>query len=401
LPEISQLRGDTVPFDPDALGELRDQSAREFEMTQSVKVPGSDRTDSPVSRPEPDSMDYRCRLITAYHHTRRLEQRDTLLAATDEHFRQKGRWTESNIARFAHTNREISLYEPAVKLYGELIPLHQRTAPNQGIGNGTLSSYYRNLADSHSGLGQTRLAVDAAASAVVSWGSRYDNRGSALSTLKRVLAAAKDLDEYVAFLDEQLEETGQTSPLIRKTIGTVYLEDGKQPTKAILQLRLALELQPGDMETHTKLIKACDDAKDPAGAIAAILAQLDRDRHNLELYKDLAKRLSSDESLAERAATTIVEAAPSEAEHHASLAAHRESQGRWPAAITHWKHAARLRALEPTNLLKLAEAQLKGNQVEAARTTIDQVSNRTWPSRFDSPVRSELQRLRKILEQTP
>jgi tetratricopeptide (TPR) repeat protein len=355
----------------------------------------------PMVERYPDSMDYRCRLITAYHRMRRLEQRDALLTGTDEHFRQEGRWTESNIARFANTNRDISRYEHAVKLYSELIPLHQRTAPNQGIGNGTLSNYYRNLANSYSSLGQTRAAVDAAAAAVVSWGPRYENRGSALNTLTHVLTAAKDLDEYVTYLDEQLEETGQTSPLIRKTIGTVYLEDREKPTKAIAQLRLALELQLGDMESHTKLIKAYDEAKNPEGAIAAILAQLDRDRHNLVLYKDLANRLASDESLAERAATTIVEAAPREAEHHASLAAHRESQNRWPAAITHWKHAARLRALEPTNLLKLAAAQLKGKQVEAARTTIETISNRTWPSRFNNPVRSELQRLRKILEQTP
>ncbi len=286
-------------------------------------------------------------------------------------------------------------------MYGELIPLHQRTAPNQGIGNGILSNYYRDLANSYSSLGQTRDAVDAAAAAVVSWGRRYDNRRSAINTLTHVLTAAKDLDKYVTYLDQQLEESGQTSPMIRKTIGTVYLEDRKQPTKAIAQLRLAVELLPGDMESHTKLIKAYDEAKKTEGAIAAILAQLDRDRHNLDLYTDLANRLSSDESLAERAATTIVEAAPREAEHHTSLAALRESQEHWPAAITHWKHAARLRVLETTNLLKLAEAQLKGNQIEAARRTINKVSNRSWPSRFDNPIRSELQRLRKILEPTP
>ena len=38
------------------------------------------------------------------------------------------------------------------------------------------------------------------------------------------------------------------------------------------------------------------------------LALLDFDRHNLELYKQLAARLKCDEALFERAATTIVAA---------------------------------------------------------------------------------------------
>ncbi len=57
----------------------------------------------PMVERYPDSMDFRCRLITAYHRMRRLEQRNALLAGTDEHFRQKGRWTVSNISRFAST----------------------------------------------------------------------------------------------------------------------------------------------------------------------------------------------------------------------------------------------------------------------------------------------------------
>jgi len=354
----------------------------------------------PMVERRPDTMDYRCRLITAYHHTQRFEQRDDLLVATNEHFRQGGRWMEHNVAQLANCTRLIGLYEQAIDLYGEVIPLHQRTAPNRGIGNDTLSSYYRHLADAHSHLGHTKEAVDAASGSVISWGPRYERRAAAIAKLREVLSSAKDLDAYVAFLDEQLEETGQTSPLLRKTIGAVYVEKGEHQ-KSIPQLRLSLELQPGDMQTHKELLKAYDALEDAQGAIDTVLAQLDLDRHNLALYTDLANRMSSDMQLAERAATTIVESAPSESEHHAALAVHRESQQRWSAAIEHWKHAARLRALEPTNLLKLAEAQIKGKQPAAARKTLDNVTDRPWPSRFDNDIRRGVERLQKLLQQSP
>ncbi len=354
----------------------------------------------PMVERHPDTMDYRCRLITAYHHTRRLKQRDDLLVATNEHFRQRGHWIEHNVAQLANCTRLIGLYEQAIDLYGEVIPLHQRTAPNRGIGNDTLSSYYRHLADAHLHLGHTKDAVDAASGAVISWGPRYERRAAAIAKLQEVLSSARDLDDYVTYLDEQLEETGQTSPLLPKTIGAVYVKKGEYQ-KSIPQLNLSLELQPGDMETHKELLKAYDALEDAEGAIDTVLAQLDLDRHNLDLYTDLANRLSSDMKLAERAATTIVESAPSEAKHHAALAVHRESQQRWPAAIEHWKHAARLRALEPTNVLKLAEAQIKGKQLPAARKTLDSVTSRVWPSRFDNDVRREVERLRKMLEQRP
>ena len=55
-----------------------------------------------------------------------------------------------------------------------------------------------------------------------------------------------------------------------------------------------------------------------------MFARLDFDRHNLELYQRLAKRLSDDKALGERAATSLIEAAPLEAENHQALAELRE-----------------------------------------------------------------------------
>lgn len=171
--------------------------------------------------------------------------------------------------------------------------------------------------------------------------------------------------------------------MIRRMIGEVYAGRG-QHEAAITQLKLAAELQPFDQETHAALVKSYDALKNSKAATDQILTQLDFDRHNLELYKDLAKRLQGDEQQAERAVTTLVEAAPKEAEHHEALAIIRQEQNRWGEAIDHWQHVVVLRALEPHGLLKLAEAQIHEKYWSAARSTVGKLKGRSWPSRFSN-----------------
>ena len=132
--------------------------------------------------------------------------------------------------------------------------------------------------------------------------------------------------------------------------------------------------------------------KNSKAAADQILKQLDFDRHNLELYKELAKRLKDDEQESERAVTTLVEAAPKEAEHHEALALIRQEQNRWGEAIEHWRHVAALRSLEPNGLLKLAEAQIHEKRWPAAWSTIGKLKARAWPSRF-SNVEGQTQQL--------
>ncbi|MGZ0162967.1 MAG: VIT domain-containing protein [Planctomycetales bacterium] len=335
----------------------------------------------PLVKSSPNTMKYRTMLLMSYARSSRLEQRDRLLAETNEHFRSGGRWTESNIALLASACVEVKLDEAAVKYYGELIPLAQRTRPNRGIGDGTLSSYYQSLSQSHARLGNTIEAVDAASGAIIAWGPRLDQRRSATSQLKSVIRQAADLSGYVEYLDDQLEESGQNSPLIRRMVGEVFAGKGKHEA-AIAQLQLAAELQPFDQETHAALIRSYDALKNSKAAVAQVLEQLDFDRHNLDLYKDLAKRLKGDEQESERAVTTLVESAPEEAEHHETLAVIRQEQNRWGDAIAHWKHVADLRALEPNGLLKLAEAQIHEKRWAAARSTVGKLKAKSWPSRF-------------------
>lgn len=282
---------------------------------------------------------------------------------------------------------------------GEAIAVHQRTQPSRGIGNETLSGYYSIRAGAYSRLGKTREAVDAAAAAVVAWGPRRDGRHGAIGTLDDVLAQARDFDAFIAHLDRQAAETGQDSPLIRQRIGVV-LARRSEHARAIIQLKRAVQFQPGDTATRRELIAACDALGDSAEAIRQTLALLDIDRHDLDLHKQLAQRLMADERLAERAATNIVEAAPSEAGRHQALAELRQEQSRWAEAIPHWEHVVRLRALEPDGLIKLAEAQIHLQRWEDARESLARLSDTRWPARF-ADVQSAIDRLQRQIRGTP
>jgi hypothetical protein len=351
----------------------------------------------PILRPivgeVPGRMDYRTRLLTCFQKSGRNDQTRELLSDTDEYFRQKGRWTESNIAQLASTCFEIRFFLESVQYYDELIPLHQRTAANRGIGGYSLSGYYAYQARAYSGLGETKKAIDAATAAVIAWGPRHDQRSSALYWLSDVINSAKDLDDYVARRDKEVVENGEDSPLIRQYLGIAYAARDEH-AKAIEQLRASLELQSTNVKAHEQLIICYDKIGDEPGAIRQTLALLDIDRHNLDLYVTLAKRLSDDEALGERAATTLVEAAPREAAHHQKLAEFRQSQDRWEEAIEHWRHVAKLRALEPEGLLRLAEAQIHREKFDEARATIDRVNRTDWPSRFGE-VTSRVRQMRQ------
>lgn len=349
----------------------------------------------PLVESLPDVMAYRTRLLTAYHRSQRPQQARELLTDTDAHFRMAGRWTESNIAQLASSCFENKFFAESAAYYDEVIPMHQRTAPNRGVGQHTLSGYYTTQARAYSGLGETRKAVDAAAAGVVSWERFHSQRSSAVHWLGQVIAAAKDLDDYVEYLDKQVERKGEDSPLIRQQIGIAYAQRN-QHAKAVTQFRAAVDLQPTDVTTHQHLIDSYDAMGDRSGGTRQTLALLDFDRHNLDLYKKLADRLKSDKALAERAATTIVEAAPEEAEHHQSLAEIRQQQDRWVDAIEHWKQVAKLRRLEPSGLLKLAEAQIHVERFDQAQESLDRLNRTEWPARFGdigSQVRSLQRRI--------
>ena len=340
------------------------------------------------------SLHYRVELITAYYRSSRPEQGKKLYDETLALCRQSGRWTEYNISQLARCVHDLRLNQPTIDLLGELIPVHQRNHPTRGIGHGTLSTYYTWLADAHSALKQTAKAVDAAAGAIVSWGPRYSQRVTAVSKLDSVTLSAPDLPKFVATLNEKAKETGQDSAIIRRSIGQAFLKQ-KKFKLAIEQLKIAVELQPGDVETQKALISAYDSARDDKGAVRQLLSLIDIDRHNLEHYQSLERRLRDDEEQAERAATAVIEASPMEAEHHEVLARLRDIQERYREAVLHWRQVSQLRSLEPNGLIHLAQSQIRAGNTDAAKETITRLQKTDWPSRFETEVRDAVSRLNR------
>jgi tetratricopeptide (TPR) repeat protein len=317
-----------------------------------------------------------------------------LLKETDTFFHEKDRWTENAMAALARSCLHNELYEQSVAYFKELIPLHERTQPQRGIGNVTLSAYYADLALAYAGLKKTSEAVDAAGAAIVAWGPRFKDRSQALETLKQVLVQSADLDTFVTHFDKQKQD----SAIVRKALGQAYQAKGEN-AKAIRQLRLAAELQPNDAEISTLLIVLLDKEGDKAGAILEALRMAQLSRRDLSKYQDLGKRYETagQPKEAERAYTSIVEVLPSESESQALLAEIREKQNRWPDALGHWEQAARLRALEPTGLLRLAAAQIHQKMWDEAGKTLRRLSTRSWPARFGD-VQSQVRKLELNLE---
>ncbi|HEY7312595.1 MAG TPA: VIT domain-containing protein [Gemmataceae bacterium] len=336
----------------------------------------------PLVARRPDHLPYRISLMSAYFHTGKQGDLLALLKDTDKFFHEKDRWREDVIAALGSSCLSNQLYSQSVAYYNEVIPLHQRTQPRRGIGNGVLSRYYGDLAKAYAGLGKTTEAVEAAGGAVVSWGPAHSNRTEAIRALKQVLWDARDLDGYVTARDIETSTSGLDSALIRKMLGQVYLEKG-DPRKAIPQLQTSINLQPNDVETHRLLTDCLDKLGEKQKAIFALLRAAETSRRDIKLYQDLGRRLKDKPKEAERAFTSIVEVMPSESEGHALLAEVRQQQNRWPEALTQWQQVARIRALEPTGLLKMADAQIHLHQWEQAEQTLHKVSARKWPPRFN------------------
>ena len=349
----------------------------------------------PLVERRPESLVFRVQLMHAYFHTERKVKLLALLKETDAFFHQKDRWGENVLSKLAFSTLENHLFKEAAAYFEELIPLHERTQPNRGIGNGTLAGYYDGLSSAYAGLKDTPRAVDAAAGAIVAWGNRSEDRARALKTLTKVLFNAADVDAFVAQFDKQPPQ--EDSAVIRKGLGMAFGEK-KQFAKAIAQLQLATALQPSDAETHELLVKAYDALGDKAGAIQQLLRAVQVSRRNLLLYQDLGRRLAAagQTQEAERAYTSIVEMQPMEAESHALLAEIRQQQKRWADAISLWQQVVRLNALEPTGLLKLAAAQIHEKKWDEAEESLRKLKSQTWPDRFGN-VRQQIQKLERKL----
>ena len=331
----------------------------------------------------PNHPSYVAQLMEAHCAAGAKDKAVAAMEVATKHFKENHLWSESTAALLAHGCLKCELLQRAVPLFDEAITLHQRSMPNRGIGMGTLSNYYNELAQVHTKLGDTVSAVEAACGAVVSWGSNLDSRRMAMEGLRQVLRESGDLDDFSRKLDAQVEKTGLENPIVRKALGMIYSEK-KRYQAAIAQLTKSLEIAPMDEETHRALIYATDQLGDVTGGIRQTLALLTVAPRQIELYNDLAKRYAKSERKgeAERAITAMVEVLPEESESHAALATYRQEQKRWKDAVEQWHHVIRVRTLEPAGWLGLAGAQYGAGDRKEARKTIRHLIKSDWPEHF-------------------
>ena len=323
-------------LDENAVGQLVNYLHESQRFAESIAVL------LPLVERRPENMTYRVQLMHAYFRTGQRDKLLALLKATDDYYHEKKQWNEANIAALGHSTLANQLFEQSVAYFKEAISLREQSSPARGVGDDTLSTYYMGLAQAHAGLKQTPEAVEAAGGAIVAWGPRHPRRAEALMRVKNVLAGSADLDAFVVKLDAQVAESGLENAIVRKSVGSVYLDRG-DVKKAIVQLQKAADVQPNDVETHRMLVAAYDKAGDKQGAIAQLFASLQLSRREIQLYKDLAQRYAAagDAKQAERAYLSIVEALPNESESHAMLAEIREQQARWKDAAEHWRRSRR------------------------------------------------------------
>ncbi|HEY5314091.1 MAG TPA: tetratricopeptide repeat protein, partial [Pirellulales bacterium] len=168
--------------------------------------------------------------------------------------------------------------------------------------------------------------------------------------------------------------------------------------RAITQLTLATELAPNDRQALESLLECYGQQDDVQAAVRCLTRMLEFAPRDLKLWNSLGNRLDSlgQPAEAQRAYTSMVEMLPHEAESHERLAQVEERLDHWPRAIAQWRQAVRLRKLDPTGLLGLAQAQIHEKQFSEARQTLELLKSHAWPERFDR-VGVDIEQLEKQL----
>jgi hypothetical protein len=149
------------------------------------------------------------------------------------------------------------LWERAAALYEELIPLHQRTHRNRGIGRRHAQQLLHQASQTPA-IASRRWddAVDAASAAVVSWGRNQlesSRRPSASLTRRAPRAARTSTSSSIVRDAASRQETGEGAHRYCASCSARSIASRRMPAKAAAQLEIAVVLQqrrcraPGDL----------------------------------------------------------------------------------------------------------------------------------------------------------
>jgi len=310
-----------------------------------------------------------------------------LLADTEADFTKAKFWTWSAQTDFAGACQRCGAWKEAARLYQTGIDGYLAAGIQIPQGDGSLSSWYAGLATAYAGLGDTPKAVDAAAGAVVAWGSNQAQRQAVLGTLTQVLESAKDLDGYIKIFEREVEESGLENPTVRRALGQVLMAR-KKDKAALHQFEKAIEMSPWDptlwdgvVEIHRRKGRFGQAAAARLGACRARPVEFGCWGEAATLYGK-----AGDKQAAERARTNIVEAAPDEADAHEALARILQGEGRWIEAMGRWGQVTRLREGTPGGWYGMASAAVEAEVWDQAERAVDHILSRTWPPIFEGVV---------------
>ncbi|MBM4370377.1 MAG: hypothetical protein FJ098_01900, partial [Deltaproteobacteria bacterium] len=310
------------------------------------------------------------------------------LTRAEEALRASGAWGWAAQLRFALSLQRCGDAARAVPLFEAGIDGYLAIRGPMPDGDSSLSTWYQGLAQAQAQNGDVLKAVDAASAAVVAWGRNTTERQAALGALRQVLEAARDLDVVARDLDAQAKASGLENPTVRKALAAVLAERGRDP-EALVQLERALEASDGDPEVWDALVELHRRAMRPREAARARLGACRARPVEFSCWAEAASLFADagETGDAERARTSIVEAAPDEADAHEVLARILEEQGRWMDALGRWRVVVRLREGSPAGFLGVALAALEARVLDEAQDALDHILSRTWPRIFDDVVR--------------
>ncbi len=332
----------------------------------------------------PDTLTYRTHLVKALADLKRKTESREALDAIEARWRERKRWTENVAARVARLAAEQRWAERSVRWIEEAIRLRQEARGHRGGVDRSLASYYQTLALGRAQLGQTQEAVRAAASGILMTGTRHRGRyQEAVQVLDRVLRDTSTLDAYAASYETEVEKSGLDAPILRKALARAYERRANQEA-ALRHLLIARELEPGDADTHKRLVALYDRLGAADKARDALLTSIRLAPRNYDAYVELAERYykARDDNQAERALTTLAEMAPNQPDGHRRLAEFRGKEERWKEAVVQWRQVVRTDRLNPTGWIALAKALLEIEQTDDARKALDHVLKTDWEPRF-------------------
>ncbi|MBL8817213.1 MAG: hypothetical protein JNL58_14395 [Planctomyces sp.] len=288
--------------------------------------------------------------------------------------------------------RKCELWSDAVALYDQGITrFGEPTQPDL-----QLSNAWRNLTECLGRLNQHERILTTISMAWVTCGNDAHQRNQIEQTLAGVLQTSQQLEAVSSGWTEAVAATGNDSSLIRRSLGRALLNN-KHAETASEHLRIAVELQQQDAEAWTLLLQSVDQLNQGSEYLKLVQDQADAMPGKIELYQNLFERATKAglPSLAERAASSIIETGPEESDHAKAMAELREESGNTDLAMKYWQRASDLKQEDPELLLMLLERHIRLGHQPEARQVFETLNARKWDARFGD-VRSKAKAIRGV-----